>query len=586
MAFDKANVVVVYRENDDDSLDFANQYKSLRDLDEDQLIALPCSNIEILDNYAEFQSEIETPLLSALNSSPVSNYNVWAIVVAPHVPGGFRDGSDVISTTSRLSRINHVFNKNVNNPLYDRQVFSRFGSEDADISLICTRFDAPTLAIINEWIENLKQAKRQVFVTGSFYFDAFSDIGGNNAFQYTNELVLFSEILLPSLGLPIVSTEQIDPYIDSLIPSVEDDSFFWGWGADRGSLTFFKNTSHIRAFFYNADFDGAYTMRDLDERNWPIMAIRRGYVATAGALSNPGIDGFLRPRPFFDALFRGATLGEAFLFSQPYLDWTMACFGDPLMTFSFSQPSSTLDLITEDAAWQSMADSLSESIIRIYRKTNLIKELRDQIVLGDDVETSVDLAYPFNALYKAFQENGWQNDFVNLTNALISFALNRSRYKFSGYYPSFNDYLSLTENKITENVLKSTLNSNLITNISSNNIRDEGSWYVEIEIEHTISSFSYYHFEIDVATDENFDDIIISKKSYRNLDGWYYQDYDNEFKPLGQNGLTSSFAGRKIKYLSLSNEYLTRGEYYYIRFRQKDQSGFYGYKYITKLIDT
>ena len=588
MAFGKENVIVIYREDDDDSLNFATQYKELHDLDSDQLVPLPCSNREVLENYADFLAEVETPLLSALSSSPVTDYSVQCIVVSPYVPGGFQHQNDIVSTTSRLSRVYHTFEKTIQNPLYDRQVFSRFSSEDAELVLMCTRFDAPTISIINDWVKNTIQAKQQLFVTGRFYLDPYSGIGGIEGSRYTEEVELFRDALLPSLGLETVATDEIDPYIDSLIPSVNDDSFYWGWGADRGSLSFFGDSTHIRTFFYNADFDGAYTMRDIDERTWPLMAIRQGYVATAGPMSDPGIDGFLRPRPFMDALFRGATLGEAFLFSQPYLDWTMACFGDPLLTFSFPETADTLDLLSEDNAWQLMAIKLAQSMIRLYRKTNRIKELRDDIVLGDDTETSVDLAYPMEELYKAFQQNGWKNDYVNLTNSMISFALTRNRHRFRAYHPNLNDYLNQTENRVTNIFLDSTLNSVLVNSISDSNIEDEGMWSFEASLERLSSEYVYYHFELDVSSDQEFVDIVLEKKSYEDINGWYFQDYDGTFKPISIDGVGSNFVDKKVAYIAqntdTADERLEKGEYYYIRFRQYYQGVFGDYRYFTLIV--
>jgi hypothetical protein len=80
---------------------------------------------------------------------------------------------------------------------------------------------------------------------------------------------------------------------------LSDDSFYWGWGINRGSTSFFKTTAHIRGFFYNADSDGARTVRNIAGRTWPILALRSDYIATAGSMKADDAKEFLRPTPLW-----------------------------------------------------------------------------------------------------------------------------------------------------------------------------------------------------------------------------------------------------------------------------------------------
>lgn len=565
------NVVVVYRQADSESQEFAERYQSIHGLSSDQLVAVPCSAIEILADYDTFASEVETPLANALASSPLSDYTIYAIVLMPRVPGGFYHGGDIISSTSRLSRIGHAFSKKTLNPLFDRKTFKRFDSVDMQFARICTRFDSPTGAITREWFDNSENALRQMFVTGTFYFDPYSAFHNAGASQYEEELLYFHDNLLQRLGLEVVSSFQVDPYIDPLIPSVQQDSFFWGWGADRGSLTYFKTTTALRGFFYNGDFSGAQSMRDIDSRAWPLLAIRKGYVATAGAMSDPTIGGFLRPTPLFDAMFRGATLGEALLFSVPHLDWTMAFFGDPLMRFTFPSDLGEVELVDFDRAWQTMADCTAKSIINIYRKTQLAEELANYIIGGSDMEAALDLVKPANVLKNVNNDTSWKNDYICLSKALINTSTIRNQTTYERHFTTLPYYLSQTENKVTE-ILLDTLQNDAVKNaIDPRFIEEEGTWDLTFELEHTPGTFAFYHFELDVSATADFDDIIISKDSFDSLTGWYYEDSEGNYQPLGVNGLTSNYAGKNVRYVSQEGENLQRGSYYYFRIRQKDQ---------------
>ena len=584
MAVTKDNVLFFYRDGDSDSEAIAEQYKDIHGLNSDQIVAIPCSNVEILSDYSTFQTEVESPISTELSST---SYDVLAIVLGYKVPGGFQDGIDVISSTSRISRIDHAFNKQTNNVLYDRKTFRNFDVADAAFAYICTRIDGPTFTIVEDWLRLSEVAKSTQTVSGKFYLDAYSGIGGTLAEAYTDELIDFGVSLLTDLGLDVVSTSFIDPYIDALFIRLEDDSFNWGWGADDGSLSFFSNTSTLRAFYYNADFDGASTVRDIDSRGWAMLAIRSGYVGSAGSTSNPGVDGFMRPFPFFNALFRGATLGEAMTYATPYLDWTVAHFGDPLLRFVFPNDASSLELIEEDKAWQLIEESIAESVAWIWRKGELYEEIRDRVVAGCDVQSAADLLYVFDRSYNYFGNTGWKTDFINLTRDLITFSLQRNQYRFQDFTdPSFNDYLDLTGNKV-HGLLMETLQDNVFfQGIDEDNFFEEGTWFIEFPLVHDTLDVSIYDFQLQVSEIADFSEVALSADSNLGLSGWSFENDSGTFSELPSNGISSNFAGRIIRYDNQEDEKLTRSNVYFFRIRQFDGVGFTEWQVVEKIIFT
>ena len=333
MPISKENVIFAYRSGDTNSFNIASKYKSLHDLDAEQLVGIPCSDIEILANENTFNNEVLDPIKDAISS--LSNRRIWAIITGFNVPGGFHHGPDIIATTSRLSRIHHDFQKQLRNYLFDRAAFKRFDRVDARFALVTSRIDAATLDITSDFLDRTSEFKKQSTAKGKFYIDPYSGILGADAAEYQNEILDFVGRELVETNLEVFSTVFLDPYIDVVLPFVKDDSFTWSWFADRSSLSFFQATNSARLFFYNADYDGAFTVRDVNDRRWPLLAMRSDYISTAGAMSNPTIDGLLRPRPFFRALLDGATTGEAMLYSTKFVDWTMSFFGDPLLQVHF-----------------------------------------------------------------------------------------------------------------------------------------------------------------------------------------------------------------------------------------------------------
>ena len=304
MSITTNNVVFVYRAGDSDSLEVARYYQSLHDLDDRQLISVPCSDTEILDNETEFNTQVLNPLDDALYGSASLLINdeygsflyIWVIILGYNVPGGFYDDFDIISSTSRISRINYSYSKKIRNDLYDRKVFKRFDAEDAEKCLIVSRIDAPTVAEAKYIIDNSEKVIKQRFVNGKLFFDPYSDISGNGAQEYTQLMLDFFEKVFPSLNLDYFSTVYLDPYIDSVLPYALNDSFVWSWFSDRGSSDFFRDSVTSRVFHYNADYDGAFTVRNSLWRGWPRLALEAGYTNSAGAMSMPGIDAFLNPK--------------------------------------------------------------------------------------------------------------------------------------------------------------------------------------------------------------------------------------------------------------------------------------------------
>ena len=554
MALLPENVLVLYRDGNADSLDFANYYAALHKLSPSQLIPVPCSGDEILSSYADFQTEIENAVLSAL-SDPYVAASTKAIVVGYGVPGGFRDtdpytGEAVIATTSRLSRVNFTFTRQSYNPLFNRKVYKDYDSTDAQQVLIASRIDAPSLALAKNIVDNFKKVIRQSNVNGSFYFD--SDAITNeyvDALNYFSELDFFENNLLPILNMNVVKTYHWDEYTDVPTFRLNNDSFMWGWQSDRAGYTLFKDTNVSRFFLYNADNDGAYTVRDSDERRWPWLALASGYAATAGAMSDPTTDGYLIPAPFFDALYRGATIGEAFLLAVPFVDWTLGMFGDPLVKVKFHGSSAFSDLYSLSAGFEIMKNNLANAISYSDARQDAFTDAVYTIVLSDDLSTSIDLFYKIydvsaNPLISSAS-------FKDLGNALINLPTDINTTLADNSFQISSRISEVTENTVIDSVY----------------YYDVGSWVFDDTIQH-VSGFSLYHFEIDLSLYEDFSVIFHNANSWSDQTNWKYEKSSLNFYAVPANGVMSSYAGLRVRYLYPI--LLNRHDVFYARIRQRD----------------
>lgn len=591
MAISANNVIVVYNSTDPDSEAFADHYVARHGLTDSgpdsQKVGIATSSLEILPDAATFNSSLLDPLKIAIDAIELAGRQVFAVVLGYRVPGGFYDGSDVISATSRISRINHAFNKSLNNFLFDRRVFKDYDAIDKDFALVCSRIDAPTLSLAQRQVDIGEELNRQFFVEGTFYLDPYSDRQGFGASEYQQALLDFSDSQLPTLNLNISETVFLDPYIDVVIPSVTNDSFVWSWFTNRGSFNFFKSSNAIRTFFYNADYDGAFTVRDIDERRWPVLAIRSEYMATAGAMSNPGNDGLLFPRPFFDALLRGATIGEAYLFSVPFLDWTMTLFGDPLVSFSF--PVREADDLGEgptdrNESVRLMSMDLARSIAYRLKKQSELENSRDRIVASTDVATEVDLLSEAQRLFENNSGGVRESEYAIIVNQFFEFIINIQKFvDVENVLPTVDEYLTSQGFGVSE-LLTSILRKDDV--VSASNILEVGSWQVELPIIDDALAFALYHFHLQVSDQEDFSNIVIDVNSQDDQVNWLFEKDENDFIAMTELGVASRFIGQRVRYESKESEILTRGTVYYFRLRQLDQQTNYSFRTFTDIIYT
>lgn len=620
MAVSKNNFIVVYVKGVADSLDFAEYYADKHNMDvvnrdpsgveinsgtigginwevNGQMVGIECITDEILPSKNSFDTNVLHPLREALSSSELSDRDIWGIVLGYKIPGGFsyvvdsvtindidiipppfdldliEDLSDtIISSTSRVSRIHHDFDLGLDNRLYNRQVFKRYDQDDADFALICSRIDAPTLLQAKGFINNAEELRRQLFVDGTFYIDPYSDQLGSASDTYTIMLENFRDNIIPKLNIDSFSTRFLDPYVDVTIPFVQDDSFVWSWHSGYASNDFFQFTSYPRAFFYNADENGGATIRDENSKTWPILSMRSGYSCCAASMSNPTIEGFLNPTAFFFALSRLSTIGEAYLYSLPAVDWTMTLFGDPLIYIAFPKSiTEDIENLDQDQLWEEMSKDTSRIASQLYQKEQDLEDLRDAVVNSQITEVEVNLLHLSHRMYSMYSLQNRRSQLSTPVTALFNYPIRLYQNVIGTAITSLEDYLEDKSYKVSQLLL----DINQVT-VDDEYIHDEGWWEVEHTIQDDYFGYINYHFLLEVYDNELMTGVpILSSNSYT-PDGWSYELSLKNYISLPSGGVPSSYIGRKIRYQSRKddiislNEYLTRGQTYYFRIRQYD----------------
>ena len=565
----RQKTLIVFRQGDADSENFADQYLDLHNLDDSHKLSIPCSDQEIISSYNDFKTQVETPIKTYISAV---SYDVFVIVLGYNVVGGFRDGEDIISSTSRLASLHTDYSKKKFNSLYDKQEYQPYEEIENNTtkSLITARIDTPSLQQSLDLINNAKNFRNQLQANGRFFIDPYSSIHKSGYDDYNNDLTDFICNTLPLLNLKTCSTIFIDPYIDTVLPFLQHDSFYWGWGTEITDDSFFRVTDSARFFLYNADAEGGKTLRSIDDGYWAVNALTNEYVCSAGALSDPTIDGYLRPSPFFNALLNGAVLGEAFLYACPFANWTIGFFGDPLVPVVFRGQEEYEDATNEQDEWFNSSIELAKAVAYYVKRENEFIAINNAILESNSDPVNVDLFMSSTQLAAFNNVEKRQTIFGDSITSLIDMFLNRFRKDINGINirnVSINDFLSFYNYKMSRLL---TENSMTDLDILDLYLYNEGSWiFEELIVDDSDNESQFYNFILTIATDSSFSNIIQIIDSESDKEYWEYEKVKGLFAPLPIKGISSSYAGRKIRYTSTQNEYLTRGTVYYFRLTQK-----------------
>lgn len=591
-------VIFCYRDNDAASRRVAEYYQVARELDNDHLIPLPCVSDNIITED-QYEIQIEIPLLNALagltgadmtGAGVISGYElpIWVIILGYNIPHIYTVGSDgeKIAIASRLHRLRQPKQYKLPNFTYDRRGnWKYFDSVDAEDVYITAIIDGPTEAAAKKLIDRSIDVDNQIFMTGKVYLDPYGKKLTSSQLEYQDDILDFITNSVSNLGLDTQITVDVqDPYGEPLTARFEHDSFYWGWYTPRYSRNLFLNQNERRAFLYNADDDAAADISATFDVNgsdpWCTLAINiePGYASCAGAVDAPDENAYLRPRPFFESLHRGATLGESFLYASPFLSWKIVLIGDPMLVVNFPDEippdedvsnDNTQVIITDDVpnheVIRQSKELIEESLGYALRQSRLTQELVDRNYLSQSI---IEEYYMLEDLVKwrdAKSPETRYNLHVPVVASLLEYILTTTQL-------TLPQWLAVRNEKISE-FFNNTLNTMASDVVPSSYIYPQGEWQYEFVYFHDIHTLEYVHFTLQVSADESIGSDILEISSLDERVGWYYANELYDFTPFTELGFPSNFAGRRVRYISPAKYRLTRTEIYYVRWRAFSESG-------------
>jgi hypothetical protein len=289
-------------------------------------------------------------------------------------------------------------------------------------------------------------------------------------------------------------------------------------------------------------------------------------------MSNPTINGFLNPTAFYNALYKLSTIGEAYLYSLPALDWTMTLFGDPLIYIGFPQAvEEDTESLDEDQLWNDVSKDTARIAANLLKKEEDLYELVEATMDSQLVDVEVELLNPAHTLYAHYSLQNRKSLMSSSVSALFDYPIRVYTGVFGESVKTLDEYLDLTGHKVSELLLE-------IKNVEveEDNIYEEGWWEFEHEIQDDYFGFLHYHFILEIYDNEDMTGLPIFSSDSSSIDGWSYELSLKNYTNFPVGGVPSSYIGRSVRYQSRKDplisldEYLTRGETYYFRIRQYD----------------
>ena len=596
-------ILFCYNADNPESLWIANYYARYRSVPSDNLLGLtgitvdptagtgdPCwpgRTTEVVIDETEFDIRIQTPILTKLIEMDVDPYSVypaiWCIITGFDLPHAYYPGDDPyappIGITSRLSRVYHSVDYKHANPLYNKKdTFRFYNGSDANIALITSVIDGPTSCHARRIIDRSTEVSRQNELTGKIYIDPYGKRDTENELEYESDILDFVTNELSNLGLTSFTTSVAQYFLqDPTIPELDGDSFYWGWYRPRFSSQLVEATSNKRCFLYNADDDSASALNERVDTNagnrWCNIAIdtEPPYASTAGAVSAPGSDAHLRPRPFFEALHQGACLGECFLYASPYVDWKIILVGDPLMTARFpsaipDEQDPTHTTLHNDELVDRAKRRIEQSLAYGYRQWRIADQIVQLVVNTTELDEEIRLLEP-SALYRRYLDIARQREgFELVVDSFLRYISRTTLRSFQYWLTSNNKQITPLLSQVIERLPHD-------SSIPASLIYSSGYWEY-------IFTFTYYgedrqnvHFQMQIASDDTFGTVIFDLVSSTSQSGWTYESELRTFVQLQSAGLPSNFSGRRIKFSATSSEHLSTGDLVYVRWRVTDASG-------------
>jgi len=191
-------------------------------------------------------------------------------------------------------------------------------------TLMVARLDGPNYGIAKGLIDKAMAAEKRG-LTGAMCVDSrglFADDLYSRYDQSLRDLALLTRL---RTSLPVQEESTGELFAPGSCPQT---ALYCGWYSVRNYVDAFDFVEGAVGF-HIASFESA-RLHDPNGREWCPAMLTDGITATLGPVAEPYLHAFPAPQAFFQALFEGRCLVEAFYLTKPFNSWQMLLIGDPL----------------------------------------------------------------------------------------------------------------------------------------------------------------------------------------------------------------------------------------------------------------
>jgi hypothetical protein len=325
------------------------------------------------------------------------------------------------------------------------------------------------------------------------------------------------------------------------------------------------NQPEKRVFLYNTTpSDSLDITQPVNTTNktgqWSQVGIEKGYASVAAAITNENSEYYLQPRPFFETLHHGGTLGEAFLYASPTVSGVKILVGDPLLTAKF--PASLPLFQDPDYDHTQSNDTIRRTKLMIEngltygaRQVDLLDSMKEAIIATADMDIVMELLTPLNKWALARTMNYYMNIYSSTTSAW-------SRYILESTGLTAEQWIARNHQQVSD--LFNQLLTKIGVAIDSAYVSPSGQWMYEFTYEHPVQTLVNVFFTIQVYSDIGLTTLVKTVNS-TDVDGWYYEKEYSEFFAMPATGFPSNLTKRRVQFISQALDYLTPKEIYYIK---------------------
>ncbi len=191
-------------------------------------------------------------------------------------------------------------------------------------TLMVSRLDGPNDEIIKGLIDKALKAEK-AGLKGIAYIDSRGIVKSDLSGHFDQSLRDLGAFIHSSTKMPI-KTEQTGQLFTP--GSCPETAVYSGWYSVKKYVDAFDFVDGAVGF-HIASFE-AQQLRDPNSSNWCPAMLADGITATLGPVDEPYLHTFPQPKAFFEELFKGGCLVEAYYYSKPFNSWQFVLIGDPL----------------------------------------------------------------------------------------------------------------------------------------------------------------------------------------------------------------------------------------------------------------